>query len=179
MSGTAWFMESQYDFYECLSALQKCIRRGDEDGALFWGTELFLYGAAPHAWSRLVIIASEDVGMADPLMHLKITVLRHGWLETEKDQRINGKGRLFFVQAILMLVRAPKSRCVDNAGICYCEGPRPVREIPDFALDKHTGTGKELGRGWEHFFSEGTQLANELGDDPYRDTARSIRSKRD
>jgi replication-associated recombination protein RarA len=177
MSGTPWFVQSQYDFFECISATQKCIRRGDEDGALFWATELFLHGAAAQVWSRLVIIASEDVGAADPVMHMKITLLRHGWLETPVDQRINGKGRLFFVQAVLMLVRAPKSRCVDNAGIFYCEGPRPVREIPDFALDKHTKRGKELGRGWEHFFTEGARLENEIGNDPYCDEATNIRSR--
>jgi hypothetical protein len=157
--------------------MQKCIRLGDEDGALFWATELFLHEAAPHAWSRLVIIASEDVGEVDPLMHLKVTMLRHSWCETPKSEQINGKGRLFFIQAVLMLVHSPKSRKVDHAGIVYCEGERPDREIPDFAKDCHTDAGKKLGRGYEHFFDVGARLANETGDDIYRDRAKKIRMR--
>jgi replication-associated recombination protein RarA len=41
MSGAIWFMSSEYDFWEVLSAMQKSIRRGLEDEALFWGTELY------------------------------------------------------------------------------------------------------------------------------------------
>jgi replication-associated recombination protein RarA len=177
MSGVPWFIKSKYDYFQYVSAMQKYIRRGDEDNALFWATELFLHGASAQVWSRLVIIASEDVGEADPLMHLKITMLRYSWCETPKEQRIDGKGRLFFVQAVLMLVHSPKSRRVDNAGIVYCEGERPHREIPDFAKDKHTNEGKALGRSWDHFFDEGARLENESGNDPYHDQAKNIRMK--
>jgi replication-associated recombination protein RarA len=53
-----------YPFYEVASALQKEIRRGREEEAMYWALELagqyddFL-------WRRLAIIASEDIGPAD------------------------------------------------------------------------------------------------------------------
>jgi replication-associated recombination protein RarA len=53
-----------YDLYEVMSAMQKSIRRGLEEDALFWGTELYLSDLADQAWSRLLVISSEDVGLA-------------------------------------------------------------------------------------------------------------------
>src|SRR5437879_4419775 len=50
---------------EVASALQKCIRRGLADDALFWATELDLAGFGEYVWKRLRIIASEDVGLSD------------------------------------------------------------------------------------------------------------------
>jgi len=53
-----------YDFFEVASALQKEIRRGNEEAALYWALEL---GSKfdDFLWSRLSIIASEDIGPAD------------------------------------------------------------------------------------------------------------------
>jgi hypothetical protein len=70
-----WPTMGGYDFYEVLSAMQKSIRRGLEEDALFWGTELYLSDYADHAWSRLLIISSEDVGFAEPLATVTIKAL--------------------------------------------------------------------------------------------------------
>jgi len=49
-----WPTIGRYDYYEVVSALQKTIRRGDRDSALFWATELYLSQYEAHAWRRLL-----------------------------------------------------------------------------------------------------------------------------
>jgi hypothetical protein len=62
---------------------------------------------------------------------------------------------------------------VDHALVHHFENHAKLkREVPDYTLDKHTARGKRLGRGAERFFAEGIKLANESGDDPYRELAR-------
>ena len=79
-----WKTVGGYDFYEVLSAMQKTLRRGLEKEALFWATELSLSNYAPHAWTRFLIIASEDVGMADPYVCVQIRSLHEAWKEKTK-----------------------------------------------------------------------------------------------
>ena len=47
--------------------------------------------------------------------------------------------KIFLWQAVLPLVRAPKWRIVNHAGITIGEGPRPNREMPSFAIDNDAG----------------------------------------
>jgi len=63
-----------YDFYELLSALQKDIRRGNEYEAMFWAVELETFNPRM-LWNRLTVIASEDIGPANPVMSLVIETL--------------------------------------------------------------------------------------------------------
>jgi replication-associated recombination protein RarA len=151
---------------EVASAFQKSIRRGLEDEALHWGVELDSSNYGEYAWKRLRIMASEDVGLAEPMLAATVYALYQNWIDQrrKKDTK-HGPERLFLVHAILLLVRARKSRIVDHALITYY-GNHERREIPDYALDKHTGAGRRLGRGVEHFFDEGIRLANraELAD---------------
>lgn len=124
---------------ECTSAMQKCIRRGLEEEALFWATELDLAGYGAYVWKRLRIVASEDIGLADPNLCVQVRVLYENWIEQRKKKEDRSAAeRLFLVQAVLLCVRAKKSRMVDTALITIYEGERPRLEIPDFALDMHT-----------------------------------------
>jgi replication-associated recombination protein RarA len=69
------------------SAFQKSIRRGLEEDALFWGTELHLHGGVNQAWNRMQIIASEDVGLASPSAPILIRTLHDAWRDlTAKDK---------------------------------------------------------------------------------------------
>jgi len=148
---------------ECTSAMQKCIRRGLEEEALFWATELDLAAYGAYVWKRLQIIASEDIGLADPNVCVQVRALYENWVEQRKNaqrERRNVTGRIFLVHAILICVRAKKSRMVDTALIAMYEGERPEREVPDFALDMHTAKGRALHRGVDHFFTEGAAIEN-------------------
>jgi replication-associated recombination protein RarA len=169
-----------YKCGEVTSAMQKCIRRGLEEDALFWATELDLAGYPEYVWKRLKIIASEDVGLGDNSAAPTISALYQHWLEQrkKKDTR-HAPERLFLVHAVLILCRAAKSRAVDHALIALYEAPREKREIPDFAKDRHTAAGRKLRRGWKHFWSEGAKLANKAElPDPYEAIARKTRVDR-
>jgi len=153
-----------YDFLEVLSALQKEVRRGNEYEAVYWATELESFN--PKAlWSRLRVIASEDIGLANPLASLIVDVLEKQYYADKKDS-----SRLFLVHAVLFLARSPKSRIVDNLlTVVYNDEER--LEIPDYALDMHTYRGRKMGRGLEHFFAEGAKLEKQALADPYEKKA--------
>jgi replication-associated recombination protein RarA len=165
---------------EVASAMQKCIRRGLADDALHWATELDLTGYGEYVFKRLTIIASEDVGLADPHAAVIVATLREAWRDQrkKKDER-HAPERLFLVHAILYLAAAPKSRMVDHALVVMYEGSREKREIPDFAIDRHTARGRAAKRAWKHFWQEGARLENRADlDDPYEAPARAIRADR-
>jgi replication-associated recombination protein RarA len=167
-----------YKVGEVASALQKCIRRGLADDALFWATELDLAGFGEYVFKRLQIIASEDVGPADPDACVRVATLRDAWRDQRKknDSR-HAPERLFLVHAVWYLAHAAKSRLVDHALIVHYEGHREQREIPDFALDRHTARGRAAKRAWKHFWEEGARLENRADlRDPYAVRAREIRS---
>jgi replication-associated recombination protein RarA len=175
---------------EVASALQKSIRRGLEEDALYWAVQLDTAGYGGYCWKRLRAIASEDVGLADPQAAVIVRALYENWLDARKgkvragdegkaDPHARGEwvsgARLYLIHAVLVLVRAPKSRIVDHAVMVFYEGDPPRMEIPEWALDKHTRRGRQLGRGHAHFFEEGALLAGKTLPDPYRERGRAAR----
>jgi replication-associated recombination protein RarA len=133
---------------EVTSAMQKCIRRGDEDGALFWATELDVSNYGEYVWKRLRIIASEDIGLADAQVCVQIRTLYENWQQARKDAQRDRRpiaGRIFLVHAVLICVRAKKSRMADTAQAVYYSGDRPTREIPEQALDMAYRTRAQNG----------------------------------
>lgn len=163
-----------YNKAEVASALQKEIRRGHEQEALFWATELELAGNGEYVWKRLKIIASEDVGLADNQATILVRALYDHWLKvkpttTGEAAKYASFHRVFIAHAVIYLARAPKSRMLDHALMTMYEGTRKQPEIPEYALDKHTAAGKRLGHGKQHFVDVGSHLENEGDvDDPYR-----------
>ena len=173
-----------FQFDEAASAVQKLIRRGDEDGALYFALELSDSGYTAYVWRRLLVITSEDVGLAEPTMPATIHALHQAALTLEAKRK--DSGRLPLVHAVLLLSRAKKSRIVDHALIAF-SADETVRPVPDVAVDKHTKRGRAMGRGREHFFEEGSLLANvETGElehephlpDPYRERAIAAAERR-
>jgi replication-associated recombination protein RarA len=163
-----------YDIYELLSALQKDIRRGKEYQTVFWAAELESFNPTA-LWNRLRIIASEDIGIANPLAPLIIDVLEKEY--DDAKERENDSYRLFLTHAVLFLARSRKSRIVDDLlNVVYGEIQHEDKKppIPDYALDMHTLRGKKMGRGLEHFFSEGTKLKKEPFQNPYTEKAKQI-----
>jgi replication-associated recombination protein RarA len=163
---------------EVVSALQKCIRRGLLDDAVYWAVDMYLTGYDEYCWKRLRIMASEDVGPAEPNLPATIEALYRTYTDLKKKKdEAHAPQRLQLVHAVILLAQARKNRVVDHA-LIYHFGNHAMlkRSVPDFALDKHTAAGKRLGRGSEHFFSEGIKLENESGDDPYRELARNALS---
>lgn len=159
--------------------MQKSIRRGLEREALYWASELDLAGFPAYVWKRLRIVASEDVGLASTETVIAVRALNDNWLELRKAKDQSGSERLHLLHAVMLLCRAPKSRIVDHAYMVVYEGERVPIAVPDFALDKHTGRGRRMGRGEAHFFDEAARLENaaEL-EDPYAEEGRKARSRR-
>ena len=173
-----------FAFDEAASALQKSVRRGQESDALYFALELSDSGYTAYVWRRLLVITSEDVGLAEPTMPATIHALHQNALTLEAKRK--GSGRLPLVHAVLLLSRAKKSRIVDHALIAFA-GDETVRPIPEIAVDVHTRRGRAAGRTREHFFTEGSLLANvETGElehephmpDPYLERARAAGERR-
>ena len=166
-----------YRFDEVLSSLQKMIRQSDEEKAMYWAIELER-SFAPHLWNRLEIISHEDVGIHDLTLIPFIRTCKEQYFEMKK--RKNDANRMVLSNAILAMCRSRKTRLADNFCIqTYRRAESEILEIPDVAKDKHTKAGRQMGRGFEHFFDEGVKLVPseyegwELqGDDPYKQKAR-------
>ena len=165
--------DSGYLFGEVISALQKSIRRGEEEEAMYWVLELFpKYSNA--LWTRLTVIVNEDIGLADTQAIILVYALRCQFDALEKE----GSKRLVLANCILYLCRSPKSRLADHFQ-CVINQRRLQKgwrlDIPDHALDKHTARGKRMGRGWEQWFEEGTKLEKESSIvDPYQKEAETL-----
>ncbi len=151
-----------YDFFEVSSAFQKSIRRGLEEEAIYWGLEFFESGFHKYAWKRMMVMAAEDVGLANPnlIVQIKSLVDTDEWIQ--KQDKEKAPSILHFFLAVLLCVRSPKSRIVDNALIYYAkQRERGMRlEIPDYCLDKHTRRGKMRGKSWNDFYHNASKLNN-------------------
>lgn len=161
-----------YDFHEALSALQKCIRRGLEEDAVIFAMELEAFNKTA-LWNRLKVIASEDIGPANPASVLLVAELEKQYQKAGLDE----SRLLFLVNAVVCLCRSHKSRiAVDLLNVVLLE--KKIPKMPSFALDMHTVRGKTKGRGWNHFFTEGTKLCNEKFENPYKERHRKLREKK-
>ena len=141
-------------FYDTISALHKSVRGSDPDAALYWFVRMLDGGVDPrYAARRIVRMASEDIGLADP------RALRLALDAAEVYERLGSpEGELALAQAVVYLAVAPKSNAVYtayNAARAFVakDGTRPVplrlRNAPT-ALMK----GLDYGRGYRYAHDE-------------------------
>jgi len=99
------------DFYNQISALHKSVRGSDPDAALYWLRRMLDGGCDPlYVARRIVRIASEDIGNADPR---GLQLALNAW---EAQERLgHPEGALALAQAITYLACAPKSNAVYKA----------------------------------------------------------------
>lgn len=167
-----------YDFFEAASALQKEIRRGNQEEAMYWALE-FAESYSDYLWYRLTIIVNEDIGLASPRTIWLVEALHQQYEYVKKKK---GPGwRIVLGNAILAMCKAKKTRLADNF-ICAITHRRDSEgwrlEVPDYALDRHTQRGRSMKRGFEHFRDVGCQLRNEAkGMDGYEKEAMDARQK--
>jgi hypothetical protein len=164
---------------EAVSALHKAIRRGDERQAAYWCKELDQAGFPGSAWNRILITASEDIGVAERGVAADVRALYENWRtfpgKADDATEEGAAKRLFLVHAAMVVCRARKSRMVDHLlNVTYLG--KGKFEVPDHALDKHTTRGRlEMKRGVDHFFAEGAHLENPaFKDDPYEQEAHGL-----
>ncbi|HUP07217.1 MAG TPA: replication-associated recombination protein A [Caldimonas sp.] len=98
-------------FYDTISALHKAVRGSDPDASLYWFVRMIDGGVDPrYAARRIVRMASEDVGLADP------RALRVALDAAETYERLGTpEGELALAEAVVYLAVAPKSNAVYNA----------------------------------------------------------------
>jgi replication-associated recombination protein RarA len=135
---------------ECVSALQKCIRRGKTREAAYFASELEAAGYAAWCWRRLEVIASEDVGLAWREGPAVIAALRMSYdaaKKREKDRTRVGNSALFLMHTVVALSTSSKSRMIDHLVAVMYVGPRPQIEMTPEAVDAHTARGRREGLG--------------------------------
>jgi putative ATPase len=132
-------------FYDQISALHKSVRGCSPDAALYWLTRMLDGGADPlYVGRRLVRMAIEDVGLADP------RALRFALDACETYERLGSpEGELALAEAALYLAVAPKS----NAGYMAFNRARELirkdssRPVPEHLRNAPTRLMRELGYG--------------------------------
>jgi len=132
-------------FYDQISVLHKAIRGSDPDAALYWFARMLDGGCDPlYIARRMVRMASEDIGNADPRA-LRITL--DAW-ETY-DRLGSPEGELALAQALIFLASAAKSNAVYKAYSAAVSDARTLgsREVPERFRNAPTKLAKALGHG--------------------------------
>lgn len=117
-------------FYEQISALHKAVRGSSPDGALYWLLRMLEGGCDPlYIARRVVRMASEDIGNADPRA---LALALNAW---EAVERLGSpEGELTLAQAVIYLASAAKSNAVYTAFKAMRE---VVRNGPDYEVPMH------------------------------------------
>ncbi len=139
------------EHYDHASAMIKSIRGSDPDAALYWSFKMLQGGEDPRFIARrLVILASEDVGLANS--HA-LTVAVAAFEACEKVGLPECEYAL--AHAVLYLATSPKSNSVTRALHAVKKSLReqPVQAVPLWLRDAHTKTNKSLGHGAEYRYS--------------------------
>jgi putative ATPase len=132
-------------FYDTISALHKSVRGSDPDAALYWFVRMVDGGVDPrYIVRRLVRMASEDIGLADP------RALRMALDAAETYERLGSpEGELTLAQCVVYLAVAPKSNAVYKAYKAARAWVKQdtTRPVPMHLRNAPTKLMKTLGHG--------------------------------
>ncbi len=129
--------------YDTISAFIKSVRGSDADASLYWLSKMVYAGEDPRfIFRRMLILASEDVGLADPQALGVVTAAAAAF-----DYVGLPEGQFHLAQACLYLASAPKS----NTTMAYYDALESVRseqkdEVPDHLKDA-SRDGEDMGHG--------------------------------
>lgn len=117
-------------FYDLISAFHKSVRGSDPDAALYWYARMLAGGCDPlYVARRLLAIASEDIGNADPRA-MQIAI--NAW---DCFTRVGPyEGERAIAQAAVYCASAPKSNAVY---VAFAQAKQAVQEFPDFEVPMH------------------------------------------
>jgi putative ATPase len=139
------------EHYDTISAFIKSCRGGDPDAAMYWLAKMLAGGEDPRFVARrLVILASEDVGLADPNA-LALAVAAHHAVDFVGLP----EAELTLAHATLYIATAPKS---NSATLALGEARRalsesPVQSVPAHLRDKSGQANKRMGQGKGYRYS--------------------------
>jgi putative ATPase len=132
-------------FYDLISAFHKSVRGSDPDAALYWYCRILAGGGDPlYVARRLLAIASEDIGNADPRA---LTLALNAWDTFERVGRAEGERAI--AQAAVYLALAPKSNAVYSAfnQLKQLVAEQPAFDVPLHLRNAPTKLMRELGFG--------------------------------
>jgi len=141
-------------FYDTISALHKSVRGSDPDAALYWFVRMLDGGADPRYMARrLVRMASEDIGLADP------RALRLALDAAEVYERLGTpEGELALAECVVYLAIAPKSNAVYKAynAVRALVKTDTTRPVPMHLRNAPTKLMKQLdyGKGYRYAHDE-------------------------
>lgn len=155
------------DFYDQISALHKAVRGTDPDAALYWLCRMLDGGCDPlYIARRVVRMASEDIGNADPR---GLQVALNAW---ETYERLGSpEGELTIAQAVVYLAVAPKSNA---AYVAYKAAMADVKQtgslpVPDHLRNAPTQLMKDMGYGKDYRYAHDEQEAYAAGEQYFPD----------
>lgn len=161
---------------EVISSLQKSIRRGLEEQACEFAYEMYITSPQMEEklWRRLLTITVEDIGMGDPMA---CTIVNNLYEMRKQFSYADGDRPIYFIHAIRYLCKCQKDRSSDLLKNIVIKGfaMGKIPEIPDYALDKHTVRGAEMGRDSFHFLNEASKVIPQMEvDNDYKERYRKI-----
>jgi len=138
-------------FYDQISALHKAVRGSSPDAALYWFARMLDGGCDPlYIARRVVRMASEDIGNADPRA---LQIALNAW---DVQTRLGSpEGELAIAQAVAYMAAAPKSNAVYSA---FNAIRRQIQEQPSYEVPLHlrnapTKLMKQQGYGEEYRYA--------------------------
>ncbi len=154
-------------FYDQISALHKSVRGSNPDAALYWFVRMLDGGAAPlYLGRRIVRMAAEDIGLADP------RALRLALDACETFERLGSpEGELALAEAVIYLACAAKSNAVYtayNAARAFVSGDQ-TRPVPLRLRNAPTRLMKDLGYGKEYRYAHEEDGAYAAGENYFPD----------
>jgi putative ATPase len=154
-------------FYDQISAMHKSVRGSSPDAALYWFVRMLDGGCDPvYIARRVVRMASEDIGNADPRA---LTLALHAW---DVQERLgHPEGELALAQAVLYLACAPKSNAVYKA---YNTARDDIKqhgshEVPIHLRNAPTRLMQELGYGKRYRYAHDEPNAYAAGEQYFPD----------
>ncbi|MBU1309646.1 MAG: replication-associated recombination protein A [Gammaproteobacteria bacterium] len=132
-------------FFDLISAFHKSVRGSDPDAALYWYCRILAGGGDPlYVARRLLAIASEDIGNADPRA---LTLALNAWDTFERVGPAEGERAI--AQAAVYLALAPKSNAVYSAfnQLKQLVTEQPAYEVPLHLRNAPTKLMQQLGFG--------------------------------
>ncbi|PAU65512.1 recombination factor protein RarA [Pseudomonas sp. PIC25] len=150
-------------FYDQISALHKSVRGSNPDAALYWFARMLDGGCDPlYIARRVVRMASEDIGNADPRA---LSLCLAAW---DVQERLGSpEGELAVAQAIVYLACAPKSNAVYTAfkAAMRDAAENGSQEVPLHLRNAPTKLMKQLGYGDEYRYAHDEPDAYAAGED--------------
>jgi len=138
-------------FHDQISALHKAVRGSSPDAALFWFALMLDGGCDPlYIARRVVRMASEDIGNADPRA---LQLALNAW---DVQERLGSpEGELAIAQAVIYMAAAAKSNAVYNAfnEVKADIAQLPSQEVPLHIRNAPTKLMKELGHGKDYQYA--------------------------